>query len=149
MPGKNHLTLYIDSDLVSIAKSSGLNLSQEFEQWIKIRMNKIESESPIIDKQLEIAKHKSEIQKLESMVEQDKQIEMKQKEETMIVDNMIDNIIEIEMEMDMNKGKKLIDLITDAKVSGIQFLFKKKFNKNLTPVEAKQLLENRIIERGI
>lgn len=140
MTNKNHLTLYIDNELINIAKSINMNLSQEFEEWIRIRLNQNIEDKPIIDIELERAKLKAQLIQLDNIQEQDKLKIDKQKEEIMIIDNMIDNMIEY---------KEDLTNITDTRLQGLKFLYKKKFNKDINILEAKELLINRIKEKGL
>lgn len=134
---KSTLHLTIETNLIEIAKASGLNLSQEFEEWIKIRLGQIDDGKPIIDIDMEIAKYQAEIQKLKSQAELNKEIEFKGKEENMILDNSIDN---------MKQFEENLANPSDTRIHGIQFLMQKKFNKILNPLEAKELLLKRIKE---
>jgi hypothetical protein len=148
------LQLYINSDLKKLAKKSGLNLSKEFEEWIKIRLGQIEVDKPVVNIDLEIAKHQSEIQKLQSQVILKSELELKGKEESLVVDSVIDDMIN-GPKGEKYKGKTLKDLFKDkeygidSKIHGIQFLFQKKFKKVLNPLEARELIEKRIKERGL
>lgn len=137
---KNHLTLYIDTDIVSLAKSSGLNLSSEFEEWIKIRLGKMDEIKPDIDVDLEIARHKAEILKLESVNELKKEKLEAETAEKVSLDRMIDNMIEFKDDMSN---------ISEPRINGVQFIFKRRYNKVLNPMEAKELLLNRIKERNL
>jgi hypothetical protein len=145
---KGMLHLSIETDLIELAKQSGLNLSKEFEEWIKIRLGNIEEDKPTINVDLEIAKHQAEIQKLKNQAEIIKTQEMKGQEEIMVIDQQIANMEEF------REGKEWKDFINDSRygvesrIHGIQFLFQKKFNKVLNPLEAQELLENRLKERG-
>lgn len=134
---KVHINLSLDKDIYDIAINSGLNLSQEFEEWIKIRMNQTE-ENNNEDVDLLIAKTQAELSRLQSRKEIVKTEVQKAKEEVMIIDDMIE---------DMKKFEETE--VSDMRIHGIQFLFKKKFNKTLNPLEAKELIENRISERNL
>jgi hypothetical protein len=141
MSNKNHLTLYIDNKLVNLAKVSNMNISNEFEQWLKVRLGQIHNDNePIIDADLEIAKHEAEILKLRTKKEVKQDLEIKAKEEIMVIDNQIDNLLEFHEDLKN---------ITEERIHGLQYLFQKKFNKVLNPLQAKELLENRIKERGL
>jgi hypothetical protein len=135
------LHLSIEPEIVALAKASNINLSQEFEQWLKIRLNQVNNDNePIIDTDFEIAKHEAEIIKLRTKKEVKQDLEFKAKEEIMVIDNQIDNLLEF---------KEDLKNITEERIHGIQFLFQKKFNKILNTLQAKELLENRIKERGL
>lgn len=148
------LHLSVDQDIKKLAKESGLNLSKEFEEWLKIRLGQIEVDKPVVNIDLEIAKHQSEIQKLQSQAMLKTELDLKGKEESMIVDGIIDDMIN-EPKGEKYKGKTLKDLFKDkeygidSKIHGIQFLFQKKFKKVLNPLEARELIEKRIKERGL
>ena len=138
--GKTHLTLYIDNDLIVLAKSSGINLSQEFEQWIRIRMNQTADNEVKEDTELLIAKYRAEIIKLESQAERNKEIQGQKDYELKVLDDMIDNMKQF--------NENLAD-IAEVRIHGLQFLFKRKFGMDLNPFEAKEMLLNRIKERGL
>lgn len=140
---KGVLHLSIEPELISLAKSMGINLSQEFEDWIRIRMNQVKKND--IQKTEDeanklIAQHRIEIMKLESEREKIKEQELNKDLEKEVIDFQIDNIIE-------NKGS-LTD-IDPLRFAGLQFVFKKKFGKILNSLEAKDLIEKRIKERGL
>jgi hypothetical protein len=153
---KNHLTLYIRNDIKELAKNSGLNLSKEFEEWIKIRLGKMDEIKNDIDIDLEVAKHHAEIVKLQSQKELQTKQDFKDKEEDMVLDNIIDDM-EKERTTKTDKYRIILewkDFINheiygvDSHIHGIQFLFKKKFNKDLNPSEAKDLILKRLKEKG-
>src|SRR3972149_6560209 len=133
MGNKNHLTLYIDNDLTNLAKSSGLNLSSEFEEWIRIRLNQSFTDTPKDDTDFEIAKHQAEIQRLKSTAEIQREQMDKEKEEVMVIDGVIDN--EKDVTMKVFPETKWEDIAV-KRTHGVQFLFKQKFNKLLNPLEA-------------
>jgi hypothetical protein len=148
------LHLSVDLELKKLAKKSGLNLSKEFEEWINIRLGQVESDKPVVNLDLEIAKHQLEIQKLQSQAILKSELELKGEEESLVVDGIIDDMIN-EPKGEKYKGKTLKDLFKDkeygidSKTHGIQFLFQKKFKKVLNPLEARELMEKRIKERGL
>jgi hypothetical protein len=141
---KQTLHLSIDNNLVDIAKSMNINLSAEFEQWIRIRLNQndiIDDKNDIIiDKDKEIAVHMSEIKKLQSQKELQKEVEERKSEESMIIDQQIDN---------MKLFNEDLTNPSIERIHGMQFLFRKKFNKELNSLQSKDLLLNRIKERGL
>jgi hypothetical protein len=134
------LHLSINPDIANMAKSSGMNLSKEFEEWLRIRIENIGAEKPIIDRDFEIAKYRAEIQKLESQKDMEQQLKDKQKEELLVLDGVIDNMVEY---------KDDLTNPSDNRCHGIQFLFQRKFKKVLNPLQVKELLEKRIKERGL
>ena len=154
---KAQLTLYIDTNIKESAKASGLNLSAEFEEWLRIRLGNINEDRPKIDVDLEIAKHQAEIQKLKSQAELIKEEEFKIKEQEMVLDNIIDNMkkeritktqkypVILEWKDFINNKNYGIE----SRIHGIQFLFKQRFNKIINPLEAKELLEKRLKEKGL
>jgi post-segregation antitoxin (ccd killing protein) len=137
---KCHLTLYIDTDLVSLAKSSNMNISQEFEEWIKLRLGQTNEMKPVIDIDEEIAKHQVEIQKLKNQAELDKKMENIDEMKMATLDRIIDNMIE---------GKNDLLNPDDTRIHGIQFLFQKKYKELINALDAKELLLKRIKERGL
>jgi len=139
------LHLSIDPSLMELAKASGMNLSKEFEEWIKIRLGNINEDKPIVNIDLEIAKYRAEIQKLQNQAELAKEQEYKEQEEIMVIDGIIDN------ELTLKKPEQKIEdlVLSDIRIHGAQFLFKQKFNKMLNPLEAKELLEKRMKERKL
>lgn len=148
---KVHINLSLDSDIYELSKTMNLNLSEEFEQWIRIRMNQYnkDEEQAKVNTELEIAKHIAEIKKLQTQAEMEKEQKDKEDRETKFIDYTIDNINSIELSIESNKGKSIEELIDDSKIHGIQFIFKKKFNKTLDYLQAKELILNRIKERGL
>jgi hypothetical protein len=136
------LSLYIDSDLKKLAKQSGLNLSNEFETWLKIRVGNMDNigNEKIEDTELLIAEHFSEIKRLQTKAEIEKEQKDKGSEEQNSLDGMID---------DMVKFRENLTNPTDQRVHGVQFIFKKRYNKFVNPLEAKDMLLSRIKERGI
>ena len=138
---KGLLHLSIDNDLVNLAKSSGLNLSAEFEEWLKIRMNQFDKEGPKENPELLIAEYRSKIIKLESQKQIEVNEEMKNKEKVMVIDNIIDN---------EEKHKKPDDRwedIMENRIHGLQFLFQKRFNEKLEVIQAREMLIARLKER--
>jgi hypothetical protein len=146
MSEKKTLHLYINSELVDLAKNSNLNLSAEFEEWIRIRLGNINEDKPVVDIDLEIAKYRSEILKLQNQAELDKQFENKEQEEIMVLDGIIDNERDT---IKKNHPDKTWDEIAEERINGVIFLFSKKFNKPLNRMEAKELFIKRIKEREL
>jgi hypothetical protein len=139
------LHLSIEPEIIELAKSSGLNLSKEFEEWLRIRLNQFHNEKPTVDIDLEVAKHHAEIVKLQSQKELSLKHESQDKEELMVIDEAIDN----EIKFAKDKNNMDWDKLIEERTHGIQFLFRKKFNKELNPLQAKEILEKRIKERGL
>ena len=140
MANKNHLTLYIDNDLVNMAKNSNMNLSAEFEEWIRIRLNQSEEIKPIENIPMEIAKLQSEIHRLENLKTISIEKQTIEKEQDNSLDIIIDNMKVMNEEL-LNPN--------DAKIHGVQFIFKKRYNKILNPLQAKELLLKRIKDRNL
>lgn len=135
------LHLSIEPSLIELAKSSGLNLSSEFESWIKIRVGNMDNEvNNKEDTEILIAKHRAEIQRLQSQAEQEKEKANEVSAEINTLDYNID---------DMVKFKENFDNPEDSRIHAIQFLFKKRYNKTLSILEAKELLINRAKDRGL
>lgn len=138
---KPRLNLTIDADLLELAKASDLNLSAEFEEFLKIRLNQNLPDNEKIDFDKEYTRLQMELRKLESKKELVEKQDMKEQERLMVLDHAIDNELEID-------SCKVID-IPENRANGIVYLFKKKFNENLTSEQAKKLLSDRIKERGL
>lgn len=135
---KAQLTLYIDTDLKKIAKNRGFNLSREFEEWLRVRCNMNVEAEKIEDPDKIIAEYRLKIEKMQSIKElkhQQKNIDI---EKNAVLDFQIDN---------MRDNEEDLNDISEARIRGIQFVFKKKFNKMLNPIEAKELMDKRIAER--
>lgn len=150
-PIKCVLQLYINSNLKRIAKQSGLNLSQEFEEWIKIRLNQYEKEKNDIDIPLEIAKHKEEILKLEqeSKVQQTQISEEKQKEA--LINKVVDDFLIWKQRVDKGEFRNKMfswNKELDTSIRQLQFIFKKKLNLILNSLVAKDLILNKLKEKG-
>lgn len=140
MSDKATLHLSINKELTNLARGSGLNLSAEFEEWIKIRLGKMGDDKMSNDPDNEILKLRAEIQKLESQKDIISKEQNKQKEINMVLDGYIDNMIEF---------KEDLTNPSDSRMHGCQFLMQKKFHQILNPLQAKELLLNRIKERGL
>ena len=135
---KAKLNLSIDTDLLELAKNSTLNLSQEFEEWVKIRLiNKSSIDIINVDYDLEKAKLLQELALLESKEEISKRQELKEKEEVMILKSFIDNIKEFD-----TLPLKDDDLRTKA--NGLIFLFKQKLNKVIRTDQAIEMIKKEL-----
>lgn len=139
---KSNLTLSIDTNLLVLARNSNINLSKEFEEWVKIRLNQpldFEDGENIIDYDKRYAELKLELQKLELKKEAEKDKEAKDKEKEELIDHIIDNELEVTEAIN----------IPEKRYIGLQFLYNKRFNINLNEQEAKDILFNRLQERGL
>jgi post-segregation antitoxin (ccd killing protein) len=143
---KSTLHLTIETNLIEQAKLSDLNLSAEFEEWIKIRLGNINEDKPLINTDLEIAKHMAEIQKLKNQAEIQEEQKSQEQEEVMVIDGIIDNELSTTKK---DHPETTWDTIIEDRIHGVQFLFQKKFHKQLNPLESKEFLENRLKERGL
>lgn len=144
---KSLLHLSIDTDLLSLAKQSNLNLSSEFESWIKIRINQMdnmnESENSNLDIDREMLRLRNELTRLQNEKERQASEEMKQKE----LNGFLDYNLEI-----INKNKKenqtLEEKITE-RVNGLKYLYKNKYHKLLTDTKIIKLFVDRAKEKGL
>lgn len=141
---KSQAHLSIDTELLLLAKSLKINLSSEFEQWIRIRVNALDEKIETKDLGLEIAKHKEAIIEIEKTLETKESIEQQQKEENISLNKVIDNMID-------SHDEKGIDWNTHIQMSasGVQLLYKRRFNRYITFKEAVELLESKLKEKGI
>ena len=132
---KSQLHLSIDSDLKELAKNSNLNLSQEFEEWVRIRLQRnIAEDIKYTDYPLEKAKLIQEIALLESREELSKREELKEKEETMILKSFLDNIKEFD-------NLPLNDDNLTKRTTGLIFIFKQRLNKIITTEQAQNMIK--------
>lgn len=137
---KGKLNLSIDVDLLELAKNSDLNLSQEFEEWVKVRLNQpISDEFEEIDLDKEKARLMLEMRKLESKAELQKRQEEKEDLKLKTIDHAIDNSL---------KHMKPEE-IPESRKDGVVYLFKSRHRTEINPLEAKELIENRMKERGL
>ncbi len=131
--GKGRLSLTVDNNLVELAKNSGLNLSAEFEEWVKIRLGKqIEQIREVKDFNLEKAKLLQDLALLESQEELAKKEENKQKEEEMIINSYIENVKEFLPQDDDDWNKRY---------DGLVFIMKRKLKKDITREQAKKIID--------
>ena len=140
--GKRQLNLYIDDELIELAKTNPNidSISKEFNEWLKFRVGQMsEPENVNVDYDKEVARLRQEISKLESKKAIKKTDEMKDKEKIMVVDHIIDNQLEYDKP----------DVLPEKRFKGLMFLFDKKFRIKLSDQEAKDILSNRIKERGL
>ena len=132
---KGRLSLTVDSELVELAKNSNLNLSAEFEEWVRIRLQQnIAKDIEHTDYPLEKAKLIQQISLLESREALSQRQGLKDKEEKMILDNFISNIKEFDI-------LPLNDNDLGLRVRGLIFLYKQKINKKITTEEATELIK--------
>lgn len=136
---KSFLHLSIDTDLLTLAKNSNINLSAEFEDFIKFRMGQETKEVNNVNPDMEIAKLKQEIARMESIKVIKVSEEQKQKEHIMVLDLIIDN------EIKYTKPEE----IAEKRFTGLQYLFKQKFNEKLPEGQAKELITKRLKERAL
>ena len=138
---KSTLHLSIDSELLEIAKNMDLNLSSEFEEWIRIRagQNVTDTIEKSKDYDKEYARLQLEMQKLQSQKELADKEEQKQSEILMLIDHTIDNELEITP----------AEQIPEKRAQGLAYLFKQKFKRDITIEEAMAMLSDRIKERGL
>lgn len=149
---KNHLTLYIDTTLTELAKGSGMNLSQEFEEWIRIRMNQSQKEEEGIDIPMEIAKRKEEIMRLEQKEKVKETKISEEQEKDQFINKVVDNFLIWEKRKDRGEFQsKTFDKSNelDTSIRQLQFVFKKRLNIILNSLIAKDLILNKFKERGI
>ncbi|GAG71883.1 unnamed protein product [marine sediment metagenome] len=131
---KAKLNLSIDTDLLELAKNSDLNLSAEFEDWVKIRLVRHHlNNGDVVDYGVERAKLKQELALLESKEELAKKQEFKMKEEQMIIDDVINNVKEFHP-----KGISVQELTNRS--HGLIYLLKRKLRKSVTEKEALKML---------
>lgn len=138
-----HLTLYIPSDLKKIAKASGLNLSQEFTEFMRIRLNQMPIETESIDYEKKAAMLKQELSICENKIKAQEEIKDKMdsidSEKNLVIDHAIDNQLMYDKAQD----------IAEKRFVGIKYLWKQKFNENITDDEAKELIIQRLRKRGL
>ena len=140
---KSLLHLSIDTGILELAKNSGINLSGEFEEWIKVRLRMDDESMPKESIDNEIIKYQQEIQKLRSMSEIVQSKEMVEREKLMVIDNTIDN------RMKYKKEGERISKIPKERAKGLMFMLKKKYNDRMTEDDAAELLLKRMKERGL
>lgn len=138
---KVHLNLSIEKEIHDLAKTSNFNLSEEFEDWLRVRLNMknkdiLEQNGEDPDKL--IAEYRMKIQKLQSVKEMKKEEDMKKTEQEQIMDFQIENMIK--------NNEPLEEPFDPLRIRGIQFVFKKKFNIIMNTLEARESLSNRIQE---
>lgn len=140
-----HLTLYIPSELKRLAKASGLNLSAEFTEWIKIRLNQMPIENESIDYEKKAAALKQELSicenKIKAQEEVKNKIEQLENEKAEVLNGIIDR------NNALTFPQKPIELL--EKTSGIKYFWKQKFNEVISDEEAKEMLRQQLIERGL
>lgn len=143
MANKVPLHLTIDADLLDYAKKmkgETINsLSEEFEEWLKIRINQDIKTDETFDYDKEYTRIQMELKKLESKKEMKNNQEMKDKEKLAVIDLTIDN------EIKYTKPEE----IANKRFVGLKYLFNQKFNEKLTDIQAIELLNNRLKERGL
>lgn len=147
------LHLSIEPEILELAKASGLNLSNEFEQWIRIRMNKsFKEDNKAIDLDIERAKALQRIKDIDAMAQARQNESNKEQLEIQALDEYIDYLKEKDKSInDGSKHEKHITNEEDERLNlhGIVFLYKHKFNQNITMEQAKLILDKRLKERGL
>lgn len=135
------LHLSIDSDLREWAKISGMNLSAEFEEWIRIKrgMNMSDIENNKVDYDKEYTRLQMELRELESKKELAARQSDLQERKNLQIDRAIDQCLK----------DFPIDQVAEQRKHGIVYIWKSAFNENITEDEALQILENRIKERNL
>jgi FtsZ-binding cell division protein ZapB len=141
---KTHIDLSIDSDVYVIAKTLRINLSNEFEQWIRIRTNTYEEKTEIQNIDVEIAKRQAEIEELKRKDEMLKSKQQQEKDEQESLSRVIDNMITAHEDKEINWQTHI-----QMSASGVQLLYKRRFNRYITFKEAVELLEAKLKEKGI
>ena len=137
---KATLHLSIDTDLLELAKNMDLNLSAEFEDWIRIRTGNMDNNNEEkVDYDKEYARLQMELKRLESKKEMEARQEDLDKRKVAAIDRTIDQ------EMENTEASK----IPANRSSGLIYIFKSAFNVNLTEKEAVELIENRMKERNL
>lgn len=138
---KGALTLSIDTEILEMARKSDINISQTVEDILRsVLQQSVAVDEPAINIDAEVAKHMMEIKRLQTKAELMHEQADKNKEEIMIVDNMIDNMVQF---------KDPLNPVPDSRAHGLTFLFNKRLHKQITQLQAKEMLENRIKERGL
>jgi hypothetical protein len=150
-PTKCVLQLYINTELKKLAKGSGMNLSQEFEEWIRIRLNQSQKEEESIDIPMEIAKRKEEILRLEQR-EKIKETEISEEQQK---DTLIDKVSDTFLHWKERKDRGEFQSKTikwnnelDTSIRQLQFVFKKRLDIILNSLIAKDLILNKLKEKG-
>lgn len=153
MSDKKTLHLSIDSNLTDLAKTSGLNLSQEFEEWIRIRLNQNNDLNPTVDTEMEIAKHKSEILRLEQEAKVQKTREMEDSEREALIEKATNALLNWKKQKDAGEFQDRHfdwNREIDTYAKQLQFVFKKRLNINLNNLlEARELIIKKLKEKGI
>lgn len=129
---KPSLHITISPELIDIAKNSNINLSQEFEQWLKIRLS--QSTAVVVDYNLEISKRQEEIEILKAKSQLQDKVKSKEDQRTRLIDSIIN-------------GQS--NIILSERWKGLQGILRDRMNEILTDEEARSLLNNRLKERGL
>jgi len=156
---KAKLNLSIDTDLLDLAKNftdsnnEKLNLSQEFEEWVKIRIQKnINMEVERVDYDFEKAKLRQDLALLESKQELFNREELKEKEEEMIINQIVNNLKNTKKEKEdylfqTENIRKKVRIKEDdiiEKANAIVYIFKKKLDKKITVEKAKEIIKEKL-----
>lgn len=137
---KSLLHLSINSKLLQMAKNSGLNLSAEFEEFIRFRVGQDIKQESIIDPDIEIAKFKQQISKLETQKKIKNDLKIQQEEINKTLDHAIDTAI---------KEKRNYNEILDSRSRGVAFILTRKLNNKITEEQARKMLDERLKEKGL
>lgn len=147
MSKKTPIHLTIDADLYDLimnykAVHSDFSISQELEEWIRIKINANNNleEGDIMDYDTEKAKLLMELKKLESK----KELMEKQSEKDKLKEATIDHMIDNELQYETN-----IEDIPEKRAQGLVFLWKQRYNENISTDEARDLIVERIKQRGL
>ena len=139
---KPRLSLTIEQNLLDLAKASGLNLSAEFEEFLRIRLNAKEviENKGHVDLDNEIAQHEEALIILKnkrSLVDINKSIK-----------DQINYTLDYAIDSALEQGNKLEDLAVNRS-RGVSYILTRKLNKSYSELDAQKLLEDRIKERGL
>lgn len=148
MAKKTPIHLTIDSDLYEHimtykALHKDFSISEKLEEWIRIVINEHDDEPETLNYDSEKAKLLLELKKLESKKELHERTDEREKEITEVIDRQIDNCLEY-----LKPSEKPSD-VPDMRKVGLTFMLKSRFKKQINPLEAKDMIENRMKERGL
>lgn len=144
MSKKTPIHLTIDAELYELimnykAVHTDFSISQELEEWIKIKINHQDQESETFDYDKEKARLVMEMRKLESR----KELSNRQEEQDKVKQATIDHIIDNQLEYS-NAGE-----VAELRKDGLVFLWKSRYNETINPLQAKEMIETRLKERGL
>lgn len=140
---KCHINLSMERDVYELAKAFNINLSKEFEEWIKIRANSdIETKEENFD--IQLAKHKEAILYIEKRKQIQNESVNRLNEENEVVNMIVKRLIENHIEQNLNWKDDI-----RMHGSGLQAIYKRRFNKLISINEAFEILENKLKEKGV